>query len=117
MLTNNRDKLKESESFVLTLQKDSIANDTIRKRINIKKIISLDEMINKPYSKVTIELNNNFKIDELRDLLSQKGETEINFIITENNKKAHFSLQNNRKFDLKNLKTLKAKEYVTKITL
>ena len=117
ILTNNRDKLKESESFVLTLQKDSTANDTIRKRINIKKIISLDEMINKPYSKVTIELNNNFKIDELRDLLSQKGETEINFIITENNKKAHFSLQNNRKFDLKNLKTLKAKEYVTKITL
>ena len=117
MLTNNRDKLKESESFVLTLQKDSIANDTIRKRINIKKIISLDEMINKPYSKVTIELNNNFKIDELRDLLSQKGETEINLIITENNKKAHFSFQNNRKFDLKNLKTLKAKEYVTKITL
>ena len=117
MLTNNRDKLKESESFVLTLQKDSIANDTIRKRINIKKIISLDEMINKPYSKVTIELNNNFKIDELRDLLSQKGETEINLIITENNKKAHFSFQNNRKFDLQNLKTLKAKKYVTKITL
>ena len=117
ILTNNRDKLKESESFVLTLQKDSTANDTIRKRINIKKIISLDEMINKPYSKVTIELTINFKIDELRDLLSQKGETEINFIITENNKKAHFSLQNNRKFDLKNLKTLKAKEYVTKITL
>ena len=116
MLTNNRDKLKESESFVLTLQKDSIANDTIRKRINIKKIISLDEMINKPYSKVTIELNNNFKIDELRDLLSQKGETEINLIITENNKKAHFSFQNNRKFDLQNLKTLKAKKYVTKIT-
>ncbi len=117
MLTNNRDKLKESESFVLTLQKDSIANDTNRQRINIKKIISLDEMINKPYSKVTIELNNNFKIDELRDLLSQKGETEINLIIKENNKKAHFSFQNNRKFDLKNLKTLKAKEYVTKITL
>ena len=31
MLTNNRDKLKESESFVLTLQKDSIANDTKEK--------------------------------------------------------------------------------------
>ena len=117
MLTNNRDKLKESESFILTLQKDIIASDAIRKRINIKKIISLEEMINKPYSKVTIELNKNFKIDELRDLLSKKGDTQINLIITENNKKAHFSFQNNRKFDLKNLKTLKAKEYVRKITL
>ena len=117
MLTNNRDKLKESESFILTLQKDIIASDAIRKRINIKKIISLEEMINKPYSKVTIELNKNFKIDELRDLLGKKGDTQINLIITENNKKAHFSFQNNRKFDLKNLKTLKAKEYVRKITL
>ena len=117
MLTNNRDKLKESESFILTLQKDIVASDAIRKRINIKKIISLEEMINKPYSKVTIELNKNFKIDELRDLLGKKGDTQINLIITENNKKAHFSFQNNRKFDLKNLKTLKAKEYVRKITL
>ena len=117
MLTNNRDKLKESESFILTLQKDIIASDANRKRINIKKIISLEEMINKPYSKVTIELNKNFKIDELRDLLGKKGDTQINLIITENNKKAHFSFQNNRKFDLKNLKTLKAKEYVRKITL
>ena len=116
MLTNNRDKLKESESFILTLQKDIVASDAIRKRINIKKIISLEEMINKPYSKVTIELNKNFKIDELRDLLGKKGDTQINLIITENNKKAHFSFQNNRKFDLKNLKTLKAKEYVRKIT-
>ena len=38
-LVSNRDKLKESESFVLTLQKDRIIGDATKKRINVKKNI------------------------------------------------------------------------------
>ena len=117
ILVANRDRLKESESFVLTLQKDKISGDVTKKRINVRKIISLEEMINKPYSKVTIELKNNFNLDEISDLLSVNGDTEINFIIKGQNKEAHYSLQNNRKFDLKHLKTLKSKDYVEKITV
>ena len=117
ILVANRDKLKESESFVLTLQKDKNPGDLLKKRINVRKILSLDEVINKPYSKVTIELKNNYNMDEIRELLSTKGETEINFIIKDQHKQAFYSLQNNRKFDLKHLKTLKAKEYVEKITV
>ena len=43
-----------------------------KKRINVKKILSLDEVINKPYSKVTIELKENFKINEIKEILSKK---------------------------------------------
>jgi len=117
ILVSNRDKLKESESFVLTLQKDKVIGDSSKKRINVRKILSLDEVINKPYSKVTIELNNNYNLDEISELLSDNGETEINLVIKDQNKQAHFSLQNNRKFDLKHFKVLKAKEYVEKITV
>ena len=74
-------------------------------------------MINKPYSKVTIELKNEYNLKEISDLLSDNGETEINLIIKDQNKQACYSLQNNRKFDLKHLKALKAKEYVEKITV
>jgi DNA polymerase III subunit alpha len=117
ILVTNRDKLKESESFVLTLQKDKITGDALRKRINVRKILSLDEVINKPYSKVTIELNNNYNLDEIHELLSVNGETEVNLIFKDQNKQAFYSLKNNRKFDLKHLKALKAKEYVEKITV
>jgi DNA polymerase-3 subunit alpha len=117
ILVANRDKLKESESFVLTLQKDKITGDEAKKRINVRKILRLDEVINKPYTKVTIELKNNFNIEEIRELLSINGDTEINFIIKDKNKEARYSLQNNRKFDLEHLKALKAKEYVAKITV
>ena len=117
ILVSNRDKLKESESFVLTLQKDKITGDASKKRINVRKILSLDAVINKPYSKVTIELKNDCNLEEIQKFLCVNGETEIHLVIKDKNKRALFSLQNNRKFDLKHLKALKAKEYVEKITV
>ena len=117
MLTTNRDKLKESESFVLTLQKEKVIGEVSKKRINVKRILNLEDVLNKPYSKVTIELKDNYNIDEIRELLSLKGETEINLIIKDKNKQAFYALQENRKFDLSHLKALKAKKYVEKITV
>ena len=115
ILIANRDKLKEAESFVLTLQKDKISGETEKKRINVRKILSLNDVINKPYSKVTIELKKDYDIDEIKELLSNKGETEIKLLIRDKNSQALFSLQENRKFDLHHLKALKAKKYVEKI--
>ena len=117
LLIANREKLKESESFVLTLQKDRISESGSKKRVNVRKILNLDVVINKPYSKVTIELKNDYNLNEIKELLSNKGETEINLVIRDNNKKALFSLQENRKFDLNHFKALKAKKYVEKITV
>ena len=117
MLIANRDKLKESESFVMTLQKDKNIEDNSKKRVNIRKILSLNEVINKPYSEVTIEVDDNFKIDEIKNILSINGQTKVNLIFKYNNKKAFYSLKNTRKFDFNHLKVLKAKKYVTKITV
>ena len=117
ILVSNREKLKESESFVLTLQKDRISGEDTKKRINVKKILNLEEVVNKPYEKVTIELKDNYNLNEIKSLLSIRGETKINLVIKDENQKAHFSLQENRKFDLNHLKALKAKKYVEKITV
>ena len=70
-----------------------------------------------PYSKVTIELKENFNLEEIKKLLSNKGETKISLVIREKNKQAHFLLQENRKFDINHFKTLKGKKYVGKITV
>ena len=117
ILINNRDKIKESESFVLTLQKDKSILDVSKRRINLRKIVSLDDVINKPYSKVTIELKENYNIEEIKKLLTNEGQTEINLIINNDNQRIHYNLQNARKFDFNQLKALKSKEYVKKITV
>jgi len=117
ILVTNRDKLKESESFVLTLQKDRITGDATKKRINVKKILNLEEVINKPYSRVTIELKGDFNLNEIKQLLAYKGDTEINLVVKDKNRQAIYSLQENRKFDLNHLKALKAMKYIEKITV
>ena len=117
ILVKNREKLRESESFVLTLQKDKVTSENIKKRINVKKIVSIEELLNEPYSKVTIELADNLKINEIKEILSSGGKTAIKLVINNKNKKASYSLENTRKFDLEHLKALKSKNYVIKITV
>ena len=53
---------------------------------------------------MTIELSENCNINEVKEILSTKGETTVNLIIKNKNQIANYSLQNNRKFDLKLLK-------------
>ena len=117
ILVNNREKIKEGESFVLTLQKDSISQDSSQRRINVRKVLSLEDIIKKPYSKVTIELNENFDLEEIKSLLQKKGQTQINLIINTQNKKILYNLENLREFDFNQLKMMKSKEYVKKITV
>ena len=116
ILINNRDLLKEAESFVLTLQKEKLVKDNNKTRVNIKKISLLSNVLNEPYQKVTIELKENFKINDIKEILSKEGNTEVNLIINKKNQKAYYSLKKNRKFDLNHLEHLKTKEYVVKIT-
>ena len=117
ILVKNREKLRESESFVLTLQKDKVNSENTKKRVNVKKIVSIEELLNEPYSKVTIELADNLKINEIKEILSSGGKTAIKLVINNKNKKASYSLENTRKFDLEHLKALKSKNYVIKITV
>jgi hypothetical protein len=92
-----------------------INNETNKKRINIRKILNLDDLLNKPYAKVTIELKKDFNLIEIKNIFSNSGDTEINLIFKDKNKRVCYSLEEKRKFDLSHLKALKAKNYVEKI--
>ena len=50
-------------------------------------------------------------------MLIKEGQTEISLIINDKNQKIHFNLQNPRKFDFSQLKLMKSKDYVKKITV
>ena len=115
ILIKNREKIKESESFIITLHKDKIISENQKRRINVKKILSLEELVSKPYSSITIEIRNNYNLEELQKILNQKGNTKIKLIVNDKNKKVNYTLNNNRKFDLSDFKALKSKHYVEKI--
>ena len=114
-LVKNRDKLKESESFVFTLQKD-ISNTNNRLRVNVKSILSIDELMKKSFDKVTIELLNTNNLEDFKSLLSEKGKTLVKFIIPVNDKKVVYELENTRKFNMIMLDNLKNSKNVKKIS-
>ncbi len=116
LLIANREKLKESSSFILTLQKDRHLGENTLQRINIRKILDLSEMIRKPYENVSIELSTDYNIEELKEVLKESGNTKINFIIKDKNKSFAFELEKTRKFDLNTFNNVKNKQYVKKIS-
>ncbi len=113
ILIKNRDILNEGESFIITLFKEI---DKDQKRINVKKIISLNDLINHSYSDVSIEIDDQTDLTDFEQLIKEKGKTNIKLIFNKDNKKYIFKLENPRKFDLKLFNTIKNKEYVKKIT-
>ena len=116
LFSSNRETLKVSNSFILTLQKDKNTSENNLTRVNIRKIVDLSDLVNKTYKNVSIELNNKEKLKELNELLKNNGQTKINVIFRDSNKNYSFELEKTRKFDFNLFSLIKNKEYVKKIS-
>ena len=116
LFSSNRDKLKESSSFILTLHKEKNTDENSLARVNIRKIVDLSDLVNKTYETVSIELNDRRKLTELNEILKNNGETKINVILSDSNKNYSFELEKTRKFDFNLFSLIKNKEYVKKIS-
>tara|TARA_Y100000590_G_scaffold46041_1_gene48900 strand:+ start:981 stop:4397 length:3417 start_codon:yes stop_codon:yes gene_type:complete len=116
LLTSNREKLKAANSFVLSLQKDSIAGAKVTRRINIKNIVPLENFVKKSYDNVVIEINGKSNLDELQNILGENGNTKIQIKVNRDSKIYVFSLKNPRKFNFSTFKNIRSKEYVKKIS-
>jgi len=116
LLILNRDKLKESNSFILTLQKEKNNSDNSIKRINIRKLVDLNDLVNKTYENVSIVVKDEKKLNELKDLLKNNGETKINIILKDKEKNYSFELEKGRKFDFDLFTLIKSKEFIQKIS-
>jgi len=116
LFSSNRDKLKESNSFILTLHKEKNTDENTLSRVNIRKIIDLSDLVNKTYENVSIELDSRENLKDLNELLKNNGETKINVILRDSNKNYSFELEKTRKFDFDLFSLIKNKEYVKKIS-
>ena len=114
LFSTNREKLKESNSFILTLHKEKNTDENTLTRVNIRKIVDLSDLVNKTYENVSIEVNNKEKLKELNELLKNDGETKIKVILRDSNKNYFFELEKTRKFDFNLFSLMKNKDYVKK---
>ena len=92
----NRDILIEGNSLMLTLIKNYKDNDKTQKRINVKKIFSLKDVINGPIKSIDLNFDNIDDIYKLKKLGKKNGETDVKVLIESNNQILTFKLKDKR---------------------
>jgi len=117
ILELNRDNLIEGKSFLLTVIKDKENQDNRFRRINVRKVTSLNEITKKNYTNVEIEIHNADDLKKLYEVIKEKGDSKIMISIKNESKNYLFELKEKRKFDYETLKNLKKEQYIKKISL
>ena len=110
ILELNREILKEGSSFILTLVKSLLEEENRFKRINVQKIVSLKDLLNKPIEEVTFKLKSLKELDELSKFLPKNGDTLIKIKLSDENNDFNFQLKNKRNIDRKTINLLRNKE-------
>ena len=110
VLDLNREILKEGRSLILTLV-NSLSNEDNRfKRINVQKIASLQDLLNKPINEILFNLKSLKELDEISKILDNYGDTLIKIKLTDQKNCLNFQLKNKRNVDRKTINLLRNKE-------
>ena len=106
ILENNRHILKEGNSVLLKLNK-SINNETNQKRINIKNIISMSEILKRPINSISFILNNYSELEKITKYLEREGKTKVSIKYKLEDRIVTFDLKNKRDISQKSINLLK----------
>ena len=109
-LESNREVLKEGNSMILTLLKSNSNEENRFKRINVKKIASIKDLLNKPIDEVTFNLKSASELDEISKFLDKTGDTLIKIKFGDVNNELSFELKNKRNIDRKTLNLIRSRE-------
>ena len=115
ILELNRKYLSEGKSFLLTVIKDKQNQDNRFRRVNVRKIVSLEEIKKINYTNVHIEIDKSASLNKLYENIKERGNSKIQISINENDKNYLFELKDKRKFDYETLKNLNKEHYIKKI--
>ena len=103
----NRNILIEGSSLIITIIKNSSDDVNRFKKINVKKIVSINDIINKPIKEIVLKPKEIKSLQNISDLTRENGNTDVKIVIKDNNKEITFKLKNKRKIDIKSLESLK----------
>ena len=103
----NRSKIKEGNSVILTIQKITKQNEPQSIRLNVKNIISLDDLINKPINSISFKVKNVDEVNILSKMLKKGGDVEVNINIVSSDKAYKVKLKDKRLIDRKTVNLIK----------
>ncbi len=108
----NRDKLIEGNSLMITLMKNYSDEAKTQKKINVKKIVTLKEVINSNFDELKFKINSIEELTKLKSLSRKDGKTKITFQISDNHNNYTFILKDKRNIDNNLINELKIRENI-----
>ena len=101
----------------MTVIKDKENQENRFRRINVRKVTSLDKITKLNYTNVEIEMHDIDDLSKLYEVIKEKGDSKIKIFIREEEKNYLFELKDKRKFDYQTLKYLNKEHYIKKISV
>ena len=101
--------------MLITVVKDNSSKDNPFRRMSVKKLVSLNDISNQTIPKITLEIEKLDNLNNLRNLISEKGSTYVKIVVNNNSKNLVFELSERRKINPNILKLLKKEPYLKKI--
>ena len=108
----NREILYEGNSLMITLIKNYSDESRVQKKINVKKLVALNELINKPIKNITFRFKAFKDLEKLKNLSKEGGETDVKVIFDKNEEICSFTLKDKRKLNNQLLNSLNLVENV-----
>ena len=109
---SNRSILVEGNSVMITLVKNYIDESKMQKKINIKKIISMKEVIDRPLDELKIKIKNLEDIQKINKFNLEVGNTKVLIEVESDKTTLSFQLNDNRKIDFTTLNSLRNMENI-----
>ena len=101
----------------MTVIKDKENQDNRFTRINVRKIINLEDITKVNYNNVYIEIDRPDNLKKLYENIKEKGNSKIKISIAKEGKNYLFELKDKRKFNYETLKCLNQEPYIKKISV
>ena len=106
LFEQKRDILKEGNSVFMNLIKN-YSSDGTSTRINIRSITKISDLTNIPIRSVEIYSSNVKNLNEIKNLISLPGDTDVTLLINDNKVYHHYKLNKKRKIDRETISQLK----------
>ena len=107
LLELNRDIVIEGNSVMLSLKKNTIEDTNRFKRINVLKIVLMNNLLNEPIKNIEFSINNISQLKKIKEILGENGNSNVKILFKDLGQKLVFNLKNKRKISRKSLSTLK----------
>ena len=81
-----------------------------QKKINVKKVVSLKDVLSRSFDELKFKINDVNQIDDLKFLSKKDAKTEVEISFLDKDKKLTFKLKDKRKVDRETINLLKNKD-------